>query len=67
MRVIDVAGRMRQIPPRERRRFTWAGVLAVLAVALLAWAAINGVRASAAAPDEWPQVCRVVQPEDLDR
>jgi len=53
--------------PHARRRLAHLGLalLVSLAVwALLAWCVVSWVSASEPA---WPSVCRVIQPEDLDR
>ena len=53
--------------PHARRRLGYLALALLVSLAiwtLLAWAVVSIVNASEPA---WPQVCRVIQPEDLDR
>ena len=43
-----------------------AAILVAFAAVCLWWSAMV-VHAAEAEPETWPQVCRVIQPEDLDR
>jgi hypothetical protein len=53
--------------PHARRRLGYLGLALLVSLALwalIAWCVVSLVNASEPA---WPAVCRVIQPEDLDR
>jgi len=54
--------------PHARRRLGYLGLALLVSLAiwtLLAWCVVSWVNASE--DPAWPSVCRVIQPEDLDR
>jgi hypothetical protein len=49
---------------RRLRNLALVGLVCLVVWALLTWCVVSWVSASEPA---WPTVCRVIQPEDLDR